>query len=172
MNTKHYAMLLLVPLSTVALTPANGADESPPPRPPSLNVTDRGPLVFIGFQASIAAIAGASEDKLEGATALDMAKDITEELRKMRPAGTPSRAQCKVISAEAEARPSEDEGGDHRIDVMGTWVMECQKPALLKYLDISLFKAMPAVNVIEAYYFSDTAQVYKKLTPASKRLSW
>jgi hypothetical protein len=55
---------------------------------------------------------------------------------------------------------------------MSTWVMECQKPALLKYLDISLFKAMPAVNIIEAYYFSDTAQVYKKLTPASKRLSW
>jgi hypothetical protein len=172
MNTKHFAMLLLVPLSTVALTPANGADESPPPRPPSLNVTDRGPLVFISFQASIAAMVGASESKLDGATALDMAKDITEELRKMRPANTPSRAQCKVVSAEAEARPSEDEEGDHRIDVMSTWVMECQKPALLKYLDISLFKAMPAVNVIEAYYFSDTAQVYKKLTPASKRLSW
>ena len=169
MNTKHFAMLLLVPLSTVALTPANGADESPPP---SLNVTDRGPLVFIGFQASIAAMVGASEGKLEGATALDMAEDITDKLRKMRPANTPSRAQCKVVSAEAETRPSEDEEGDHRIDVMTTWVMECQKPALLKYLDISLFKAMPAVNVIEAYYFSDTAQVYKKLTPASKRLSW
>ena len=172
MNTKHFAMLLLVPLSTVALTPANGVEESPPPRPPSLNVSDRGPLVFIGFQASIAAMVGASEGKLEGATALDMAKDITEELRKMRPANTPSRAQCKVVSAEAETRSSEDEEGDHRIDVMTTWVMECQKPALLKYLDISLFKAMPAVNVIEAYYFSDTAQVYKKLTPASKRLSW
>ena len=165
-------MLLLVPLSTVALTPAYGADESPPPRPPSVNVTDRGPLVFIGFQASIAAMVGASEGKLEGATALDMAKDITEELRKMRPANTPSRAQCKVVSAEAEARPSEDEEGDHRVDVMSTWVMECQKPSLLKHLDIRLFKTMPAINAIDAYYYSDIAQIYKRLTPGSKRLSW
>ena len=156
MNTKHFAMLLLVPLATVALTPTNGADESPPPSAASLQVTDRGPLIFIEFQAPVDAIA-------EG---------IIKKLRKMRPADTSSRAQCKVLSAEAEARPSEDEEGDHRVDVMGTWVMECQKPSLLKYLDISLFRAMPAINAIDAYYFSDTAQIFKRLTPSSKRLSW
>jgi hypothetical protein len=31
---------------------------------------------------------------------------------------------------------------------------------------------MPAINAIDAYYFSDTAQFFKRLTPASKRLSW
>ncbi|MDP6080510.1 MAG: DUF2796 domain-containing protein [Arenicellales bacterium] len=172
MNTKHLAMLLLVPLATVALTPANGADESPPPNAASLKVNDHGPLIFIEFQAPVEAIAGASEDKLEGAAALEIAEDIIEKLRKIRPVNTSSRAQCKIISGEAEARPSEDEEGDHRVDVMGMWGMECQKPPLLKYLDIRLFKAMPSVNAIDAYYFSDTAQIFKRLTPASKRLSW
>ena len=171
MNTKHLAMLLLVPLATVALTPAHGADE-PPPSAASVKVTDQGPLIFIEFQAPLDAIAGASEGKLEGAAALKMAEDIIEKLRKMRPANTPSRAQCKILSGEAEARPSEDEEGDHRVDVISMWGMECQKPFLLKYLDISLFKAMPAINAIDAYYFSDTAQIFKRLTPASKRLSW
>ena len=172
MNTKHFAMLLLVPLATVALTPANGADESPPPSAASLKISDEGPLIFIEFQAPVEAIAGASEGKLESAAALEIAEDIIEKLRKMRPANTSSRPQCKILSGEAEASSSEDEEGDHRVDVMGTWVMECEKPALLKYLDISLFKAMPAVNAIDAYYFSDTAQIFKRLTPASKRLSW
>ncbi|GIT27614.1 MAG: hypothetical protein CM1200mP41_36580 [Gammaproteobacteria bacterium] len=173
MNTKHFAMLLLVPLSTVALTPANGAEESPPPRPPSLNVSDRGPLVFYWLPGVNRGHGWGQRRQARGCHGTGHGQRYhREELRKMRPANTPSRAQCKVVSAEAEAGPSEDEEGDHRIDVMSTWVMECQKPALLKYLDISLFKAMPAVNVIEAYYFSDTAQVYKKLTPASKRLSW
>ena len=172
MNTKHFAMLLLVPLATVALTPTNGADESPPPSAASLTVTDRGPLIFIEFQAPVKAIAGVSEDKLEGAAALEIAEGIIGKLRKIRPANTSSRAQCKILSGEAEASSSEAEEGDHRVDVMGAWVMECQKPPLLKYLDISLFKAMPAVNAIDAYYFSDTAQIFKRLTPASKRLSW
>jgi len=172
MNTKHFAILLLVPLATVALTPTNGADESPPPSVANLKVTDQGPLIFIDFQASVAAMAGASEGKLEGAAALELAEDITDKLRKMRPAQTSSRAQCKVINAEAEARPSEDEEGDHRVDVMSTWVMECQKPSLLKHLDIRLFKTMPAINAIDAYYYSDIAQIYKRLTPGSKRLSW
>lgn len=171
MNTKHLAMLLLVPLATVALTPAHGADE-PPPSAASVKVTDQGPLIFIEFQAPLDAIAGASEGKLEGAAALKMAEDIIEELRKMRPANTPSRAQCKIISGEGEPWPSEDAEGNYRVDVIGRWGMECQKPGLLKYLDISLFKAMPAINAIDAYYFSDTAQFFKRLTPASKRLSW
>ena len=172
MNTKHFAMLLLVPLATVALTPANGADESPPPSAASLKISDEGPLIFIEFQAPVEAIAGASEGKLEGAAALGIAEDIIEKLEKMRPANTSSRPQCKILHGEAEASSSEDEEGNHRVDVMGTWVMECQKPSLLKYLDISLFKAMPAINAIDAFYFSQTAQIFERLTPASKRLSW
>ena len=117
-------------------------------------------------------VAGASEGKLEGAAALGIAEDIIEKLEKMRPANTSSRPQCKILHGEAEASSSEDEEGNHRVDVMGTWVMECQKPSLLKYLDISLFKAMPAINAIDAFYFSQTAQIFERLTPASKRLSW
>lgn len=167
MNTKHFAMLLLVPLAIVGLTSANGAEESSSPIAASLNVTDQSPLIFIEFQAPVDAIAGASEGELEGAAALEIAEDIIEKLRGTRPASTPSRAQCKILGAEAETRP-----GDDRVDVMSTWVMECQKPSLLKSMDVSLFKTMPAINAIDAYYFSDKAQIFKRLTPASKRLSW
>ena len=81
MNTKHLAMLLLVPLATVALTPTHGADESPPQSAARVKVNDQGPLIFIEFQAPVDAIAGATEDKLEDAAALEIAEDIIKTLR-------------------------------------------------------------------------------------------
>jgi len=88
---------------------------------------------------------------------------------------TTAAAGCKPAAVQLESpllQPPKTTGAGGHADLDGDFIFRCERPELLRDIDVALFDAFPNLHRVDVQVAGARGQTAAKLTPTSRRVAW